>query len=161
MFSKYQNSVCAASCIVIYIVAGVLYYAGQFSPAVAADQKQKNKSDSTEKASRSTPKIKKTIKPYKGKLSVKNSISLGKSLYNQYQCYDCHSISGKGCDNGFSLDGVGTRRTNSFIKEHLIDPDKHFDKHPQAFGTDMNLMPPQNLERWEIDSLVDYLHSLK
>lgn len=154
MFSKYQNAVCAASCIVICIVAGVLYFEGQISPAVAADQKQKNKSDST-------AKIKKTIKPYKGKLSVKNSISLGKSLYNQYQCYDCHSISGKGCENGFSLDGVGTRRTNSFIREHLIDPDKHFDKHPQAFGTDMNLMPPQNLERWEIDSLVDYLHSLK
>ncbi len=140
------------------LVCGV---SGLILPAISADQKQKSKNVSTEKNSKPVAKIKKTVKPYKGKLTVKQSITLGKTLYNQYQCYDCHSIAGKGCENGFSLDGVGTRRTAAFIREHLVDPDKHFDKHPQAFGTDMNLMPPQNLERWEIDSLVDYLHSLK
>ncbi|GEM_PF-4028939 len=89
------------------------------------------------------------------------SASLGKKLYKQYQCYDCHSIGGKGCENGFRLDNEGSKRTKAFIKEHLVDPDKHFDKHPDAFGTDLNLMPPQDLESWEIDSLVEYLYSLK
>lgn len=161
MFSKNQIAACAVGCLVICIAAGSFHFESLVSPASAADGKQKSKTDATPKDSKPFPQIKKTIKPYKGKLTGKRSISLGKSLYNQYQCYDCHSIAGKGCENGFSLDGVGTRRTSSFIKEHLKDPDKHFDKHPQAFGTEMNLMPPQNLERWEIDSLVDYLQSLK
>lgn len=89
------------------------------------------------------------------------SIALGKKMYKQYQCFDCHSIAGKGCANGMKLDAIGTKRTKEFIREHIIDPDKHFEKHPSAFETDLNLMPPQNLEPYEIDSLVEYLHSLK
>lgn len=89
------------------------------------------------------------------------SLALGKKLYKQYQCFDCHSIAGKGCANGMKLDSIGSKRTKEFIREHIVDPDKHFDKHPMAFETDLNLMPPQNLEPYEIDSLVEYLHSLK
>ncbi len=89
------------------------------------------------------------------------SIALGKTLYKQYQCFDCHSIAGKGCVDGMKLDAIGSKRTKSFIREHIVDPDKHFDKHPKAFETDLNLMPPQNLETYEVESLVEYLHSLK
>ncbi len=89
------------------------------------------------------------------------SIALGKKMYKQYQCFDCHSIAGKGCANGMKLDSIGSKRTKDFIREHIADPDKHFDKHPGAFETDLNLMPPQHLEPYEIDSLVEYMHSLK
>ncbi|MCC7526936.1 MAG: cytochrome c [Candidatus Melainabacteria bacterium] len=89
------------------------------------------------------------------------SIALGKKLYKQYQCFDCHRIAGKGCANGMQLDSIGSKRTKEFIREHIYDPDKHFDKHPGAFEIDLNLMPPQNLEPYEIDSLVEYMHSLK
>lgn len=86
---------------------------------------------------------------------------MGKNLYKQYQCFDCHSLAGKGCKDGMKLDGIGSRRTKEFIREHITDPDKHFDKHPGEFPTDLNLMPPQQLEPSEIENLADYLFSLK
>ncbi len=89
------------------------------------------------------------------------SIALGKKLYKQYQCFDCHSLAGKGCENGMKLDSIGSKRTKEFIRDHIVDPEKHFDKHAKAFETDLNLMPPQNLEPNEVESLVEYLHSLK
>ncbi|HNB23266.1 MAG TPA: hypothetical protein PKZ32_12625, partial [Candidatus Melainabacteria bacterium] len=91
MFSKNSNIICAAGCMLVCGVSGLIL------PAISADQKQKSKNVSTEKNSKPVAKIKKTVKPYKGKLTVKQSITLGKTLYNQYQCYDCHSIAGKGC----------------------------------------------------------------
>ncbi len=95
------------------------------------------------------------------KFSLKKKAALGKSFYKQYQCFDCHSISGKGCKDGMKLDHLGAKRSKEFISEQLKDPDKHFEKHAEAFDIDLNLMPPQNLEPYEIDSLVEYLHSLK
>lgn len=97
----------------------------------------------------------------KRKASQPSSAKEGKLLYKAYECFDCHSISGIGCKNGFKLDNIGSRRSKDFIREHLVDPDKHFENHPGVFDVDLNLMPPQNLEKWEIDSLVEYLHSLK
>lgn len=125
------------------------------TPAGQADEKTKGAANDKAGTAKTAKKRRKKSK------TPPVSASLGKKLYNQYQCYDCHSIAGKGCENGFRLDDVGSKRTRSFIKEHLVDPEKHFDKHPNTFGTDLNLMPPQNLEPWEIDSLVEYLHSLK
>lgn len=98
--------------------------------------------------------------PTKRKKSI-SSIDMGRNLYKQYQCFDCHNIAGIGCKDGMRLDGIGSKRTKEFIREHIIDPDKHFDKHPGAFQTDLNLMPPQQLEPAEIANLVDYLFSLK
>lgn len=104
-------------------------------------------------------------KRYSKKITVRakalTSVSMGKNLYKQYQCFDCHSIAGKGCKDGIGLDGIGSIRTKEFIREHIVDPDKHFDKHPEAFQVDLNLMPPQQLEPAEVASLVEYLFSLK
>lgn len=138
----------------ISIVAVVLSLAAiQFAlSAFASDQIQ------TDKPKGQTGTAKKKRRVAKPALV---SIALGKKLYKQYQCFDCHSIAGKGCANGMKLDAIGSKRTKEFIREHIVDPDKHFDKHPKAFETDLNLMPPQNLEPFEIDSLVEYLHSLK
>lgn len=117
-------------------------------PAQSREKKSVNKNGSAKK---------KAVK--KKNLAV--SIALGKKIYKQYQCFDCHSIAGEGCQNGMKLDSLGSKRTRTFIREQIVDPDKHFEKHPKAFDTDLNLMPPQNLESYEIDSLVEYLHSLK
>ncbi len=128
----------------------------------AADDKAVNEAGnkSNGASSKREKNAKKKNAPKKA-LSETASIKLGQKLYKQYQCFDCHSLNGKGCKDGILLDGLGKKRTKAFIREHIVDPDKHFDKHPAAFTTDMNLMPPQNLEPYEIDSLVDYLHSLK
>lgn len=128
--------------------------------AFAGQSKSQNVHTQTEKQKKlqptATAKKKKNVRK-----PAPVSIALGKKLYKQYQCFDCHSIAGKGCENGMKLDSIGSKRTKDFIREHIADPDKHFDKNPKAFDADLNLMPPQNLEPYEIDSLVEYLHSLK
>lgn len=126
----------------------------------AHDSKTQNSQTPTAKQKNVQPAVT-TKKRRKASKSAPVSIALGKKLYKQYQCFDCHSIAGKGCVDGMKLDSIGSKRTKSFIREHIVDPDKHFDKHPQAFETDLNLMPPQNLEPYEVGSLVEYLHSLK
>ncbi len=128
--------------------------------AFADESKSQNAHTQTEKQKKfqqtATAKKKQNVRK-----TAPVSIALGKTLYKQYQCFDCHSIAGKGCANGMKLDSVGSKRTKNFIREHIADPDKHFDKNPKAFDADLNLMPPQNLEPYEIDSLVEYLHTLK
>ncbi len=158
-FTSLSKRICLSALAIVSLALAIDI--APLSSCLAAGGKEKGKADSQTKTGQSTLKIKKRIRPASKSLTQQQSIALGKKLYNQYQCFDCHSIGGKGCASGFSLDNVGTRRTKSFIAEHLKDPDKHFDKHPQAFGTDMNLMPPQNLEAWEIEGLTDYLYSLK
>lgn len=123
----------------------------------ASETSEKNQTPNQESTKKSS--IAKKKRNVSKRTSV--SIALGKKIYKQYQCFDCHSIAGKGCKDGMKLDAIGSKRTKTFIREHIVDPDKHFDQHPTAFGTDLNLMPPQNLEPYEVDSLVEYLHSLK
>ncbi len=137
--------------------------AGQWAmPAPAQEHKAKqNQTGSGTKTSRLTKETKNQKKGHSAANRPVISIAFGKKLYKQYQCYDCHNIAGKGCDEGMKLDAIGSKRSKQFIREHIADPDKHFEKHPKAFETDLNLMPPQNLEPYEIDSLVEYLHSLK
>ncbi len=124
---------------------------------VYAGQKQTEGAD----AQKSKALTAKTIKRSRHSKPVEPSAKQGKLLYKAYQCFDCHSIEGKGCKNGYSLDNIASKRSKDFIREHIKDPDKHFDKQQGSFDVDLNLMPPQNLEKWEIDSLVEYLQTLK
>lgn len=156
-----RNSHGALAIITLALIVDFAIDINPISSCLGKEAKDKTKSNRQTQTAQPVLKIKRRIQPGRKHLTQQQSIALGKKLYNQYQCFDCHSIAGKGCANGFRLDEIGAKRTKSFITEHLKDPDKHFDKHPQAFGTDMNLMPPQNLEPWEIERLTDYLHSLK
>lgn len=85
----------------------------------------------------------------------------GKQLYLANGCMDCHSIDGRGCTEGVSLSSVGLRRDAQFLKEQLIDPEKHVEKNRKAFNSEPNLMTNPNLTPKEIDLIVDYLQTLK
>jgi len=103
--------------------------------------------------------------PIKRKRTTGNQASIdeikqGRSLYLSYDCAACHRISGKGCVEGVPLDGVGRRRSTTFLTQHLRDPEAHVAQNPKAFNGDPNLMPPQNLDDSEIALLVKYLQSL-
>lgn len=89
-------------------------------------------------------------------------ISAGKALFKSADCAACHKIDGKGCEDGVSLDGIGSRRSAKFLTEQLKDPEDHVSKNQKAFGGDpTNLMPKPDLEPKEINLIVKYLQSLR
>lgn len=93
--------------------------------------------------------------------SAKSMAIRGKELYRLYQCADCHSINGQGNKAGVSLDKIGTKRSENFLLEQIMDPEKHVEKNPDVFKGDTNLMPPQQLEKSEAKAIVEYLKTLK
>lgn len=104
---------------------------------------------------------KKAGKP-KSKLTAAQEIKEGKALFGAYDCASCHSIDGKGCADGVSLDHEGTKRTEQFILDQLKDPEAHVSKNPKAFGGDpVNLMPKNEFEPNELRLICKYLYSLK
>jgi cbb3-type cytochrome oxidase cytochrome c subunit len=100
-----------------------------------------------------------------GKTNAPQSISTqaqaGAALFRANGCFDCHSIHGRGCREGVSLDNIGNRRSKAFLAEQLKNPEEHVNKNQQAFNSDPNLMPDLNLSQKEINLLVSYLQTLK
>jgi mono/diheme cytochrome c family protein len=90
-----------------------------------------------------------------------SSAAKGKALFLANGCMDCHSINGQGCTEGVSLSSVGLRRDADFLKQQLIDPDKHVEKNKKAFNSEPNLMSNPNLSPREVDLIVTYLQTLK
>lgn len=90
-----------------------------------------------------------------------SSAAKGKALFLANGCMDCHSINGQGCTEGVSLSSVGLRRDAEFLKEQLVDPDKHVEKNKKAFNSEPNLMSNPNLSPKEVDLIVSYLQTLK
>jgi len=85
----------------------------------------------------------------------------GKILFRANGCFDCHSVNGQGCTEGVSLSSVGLRRDAQFLKEQLLDPEKHVEKYKKAFNSEPNLMTNPNLSSKETDLIVAYLRTLK
>jgi cytochrome c2 len=76
----------------------------------------------------------------------------GEPLFNEY-CRSCHKVRGKGGSMGPDLTDVAQRRDPRFIEQAIREPSTLFP------GT---VMPPYDrFSKKEIDSLVDYLWSLK
>jgi len=85
----------------------------------------------------------------------------GKVLFRANGCFDCHSVNGQGCTEGVSLSIVGLRRDATFLKQQIIDPEKHVEKYKKAFNSEPNLMTNPNLSSKEADLIVTYLRTLK
>ncbi len=100
-------------------------------------------------------------KPKAGASKTLSNVQKGKSIFLANGCMDCHSVNGQGCTEGVSLSSVGLRRDAEFLKQQLVDPDKHVEKNKKAFNSEPNLMTNPNLSPGEVSLIVDYLQTLK
>lgn len=92
-------------------------------------------------------------------------IARGKQAYNDYECYNCHKLGGKGGvkRRGPALDNIGSLISAEMFKKKLLDP--------MAFSTEgfekeykKGVMPdnyPELMSEKEMDALVNYLTTLK
>jgi len=92
---------------------------------------------------------------------INQDVVKGKILFRANGCFDCHSVNGQGCTEGVSLSSVGLRRDATFLKQQLLDPEKHVEKYKKAFNSEPNLMTNPNLSSKETDLIVSYLRTLK
>jgi cytochrome c2 len=77
---------------------------------------------------------------------------MGEPLFNE-RCRDCHKVGNKGGATGPELSHIGAKRDRAYLQQVIRDPSKVFP------GTAMP--PSDNLSIRQVDSLVDYLSSLK
>lgn len=81
----------------------------------------------------------------------------GKVLFAAYQCLDCHKLAGKGCIDGVTLDGIGSLRSEAFLRAQLSDPEKHVSKY---FPGQTSLMAKPHLSSGEMNAVIAYLKTL-
>jgi quinol-cytochrome oxidoreductase complex cytochrome b subunit/cytochrome c551/c552 len=75
----------------------------------------------------------------------------GAMVYVSNGCSDCHRVNGVGTQVGPDLNGVGRRRSRSWVEDHFADPPK--------FSPD-SIMPPYKFARQDLDNITSYLFSL-
>lgn len=82
----------------------------------------------------------------------------GERLFEKLNCKECHSVAGSGGCLGPALDGVMKMRDRSYLRLRLNEDDEmSFSKligHPE-------LMPHPRFKREDVDSLIDYLETVK
>lgn len=79
-------------------------------------------------------------------------IALGRRVYRQERCTECHMVRGRGREIGPNLTYVGARLQEDYLREWLKDPER--------FKPD-TVMPAVQVRGDEFDALVFYLMSLK
>ncbi|MGD9682243.1 MAG: c-type cytochrome [Candidatus Obscuribacterales bacterium] len=132
-------------------------------PAEGGQNAGKKSGKKTEKkASKNAKEASAGKKPQK--MSLKEKVAAGRSLYMANGCADCHYIESaapdSGCVDGEPLDGIGARRSREFVEEHLADPEEHVSKNYKVFSSEPNMMPHPNLSKEEVGLITDYLFSL-
>ena len=75
----------------------------------------------------------------------------GAVLYQQSNCGGCHMVNGVGGKIGPSLNGISSRRTESWATEHFFNPEK------LSPGTPM---PSYRFSQPEVQNIVSYLFTL-
>ncbi len=85
------------------------------------------------------------------------SARIGEMVFRREGCLSCHELFGNGTSFGPVLDGVGSRRDLSWLKEYLRSP------RPGLGGRAYRLRMPayDKLEEGELDALVIYLGALR
>ncbi|MBY0357285.1 MAG: cytochrome c [Candidatus Obscuribacterales bacterium] len=84
----------------------------------------------------------------------------GKQIYNQSQCFSCHSINDNGGTLGPALDGIGGHRGEQFLIARLLDPEAQMREFPEVFAGRPNIMPHPYLTRKEAGLVARFLLSL-
>jgi mono/diheme cytochrome c family protein len=75
----------------------------------------------------------------------------GAALYQKNFCFACHAVNGVGGKTGPVLNGLATRRTEAWTREHFSNPQK------MSPGTPM---PPYKFSNQDMDAMVSYLFTL-
>lgn len=76
----------------------------------------------------------------------------GRALIQQYGCRGCHVVEGEGGTIGPSLDGILSRRPESWVRQQIADP---------RANNPRTVMPQLNLSDPEIDAIIDLLRATK
>ena len=85
------------------------------------------------------------------------STRAGEAIFRREGCLSCHELFGNGTSYGPSLDGTGSRRDPSWLRDYLRSP------RPGVGGKIWRLRMPayDTLEAGELDALVSYLGALR
>ncbi len=76
----------------------------------------------------------------------------GSSLFAKEGCMGCHTINGAGGSMGPDLSHVGSKKSESWLKKQITDPNSHF-----PGGS----MPSSQMSGAHLKALSSYLESLK
>ena len=85
------------------------------------------------------------------------STRVGETIFRREGCLSCHELFGNGTSYGPGLDGVGSRRERSWLRDYLRSPrpgvgEKTYRLRMPAYDT---------LEAGELDALANYLGALR
>ncbi len=90
-----------------------------------------------------------------------DSVKEGKKLVYEKGCISCHSVGGVGGQFAVAFDGIGLRRTRDFVVDRISRTEGLIVTDLDEYGMRGASMPPLNLRESEIQSIVDYLLTLK
>jgi len=85
----------------------------------------------------------------------------GKTLFDNLNCAQCHSIEGQGGELGPALDGIGGHRGRAWLTARLLDPAKQVKDFPGMFDGTTTIMPHAVTRLTEARLLADYLLTLE
>lgn len=80
----------------------------------------------------------------------------GEAVYRRESCRDCHKVFGSGSTSGPRLDGVGSRRSQSWLQAYLQNPRTAAGEKPYR----VKMPSYAHLKAEELDALVAYLKAL-
>ncbi len=81
----------------------------------------------------------------------------GDLIYRQQYCGSCHEVFANGAGYGPNLDGVGSRRTISWLREYIQAPRSGVSAKPYR----LKMPAYKNLQTEELDALAAYLSGLR
>jgi ubiquinol-cytochrome c reductase cytochrome b subunit len=75
----------------------------------------------------------------------------GALVYEDNSCSDCHKVNGVGMDVGPALNGLGKRRSRSWVEDHFADPPKL---------SPGSIMPAYKFSQKDLENITAYLFTL-
>lgn len=82
---------------------------------------------------------------------------VGELIFRRESCFSCHEVFGNGASYGPSLDGVGSKRTNSWLQDYMRNPRPGVSAKPYS----LRMPSYEKLGDSKLDALVSYLQGLR
>lgn len=81
----------------------------------------------------------------------------GEAIFRRESCLSCHEVFGNGASYGPDLDGIGSRRSQSWLQQYLRAPRPGVSVKPYR----LRMPAYSNLDPADLDALVAYLQALR